>query len=108
MIWNVNCWKESSGLFAPGNFLLVIREFSLRNPQHENLIAVRFFSDRLIHIAVNILSECPIGGNFAVDYRVVFVENTGNFKWPNFENLSFPRIHSHNSNRLYLLIIEIL
>ena len=50
-------------------------------------------------MAVNIVERCTTGANFAVDTPDVFVDKAEILFLPNFEKLSCPRIHTHNSNR---------
>jgi hypothetical protein len=83
-------------------FLWVTPDFSLINSQEKKLIEPFFYTATAIHNCVNMEVRCNAGGTFVVDFHSGAVDKQGRTILPNFEISSFPRIHSPNSNRLYL------
>jgi hypothetical protein len=100
--WNVYSSAAKCFLKTSKVFLWVSPGFSLINSQEKNLIKTFFYSVTIIHNGVDMPFRCSAFGKFAVNYNYRPVDKQEISTLPNFEFFSFPRIHSPNSNSLYL------
>jgi hypothetical protein len=79
--------------------MLVNPRLSLENPQQKNLIAVLSYTTVWNSHSVNTRRFYTVFDNFVVDYQLGFVDKASLLISPKFDFVSYPLIHSPNSNR---------
>ena len=107
-VWNVDCWMEGFLVYWNLKIQSITIFLSFVNPQVKRKYASFSYSYPGIHMPVESLKECPIQYTFVVNNIMSVVDNSIKFAVCSILILFYPPINTDNSNRVYLLIIEIL